>query len=245
LKKTAKTNDSPFYRLQRELGKIISEAAPGEQLPPEPEFARQLGVARSTLREAMRSFEAQGLIIRRQGAGTFVVEKNDVFETGLEILESLETIADRSGLFVSMGGLEINELRTDEKFAAIFNLPVGSELVSITRVINAKNRPAAFLKDILPKDVLSQQDLDHGFTGSVLDLLINKGIPKLEQSRTEIKAVAAESAEARALQIQRGDVLLLLEADLVAQEGGIIDHSYSFFLPGYFRLYVNRKIGII
>ena len=27
--------------------------------------------------------------------------------------------------------------------------------------------------------------------------------------------------------------------------GNVIDHSYSYFLPGYFRLHVNRKIGII
>ena len=245
MNKNTKVQETHFSRLLRELGKIISEAKTGEQLPPEPKLARQLGVARSTLREAMRTYEAQGLLMRRQGAGTFVVEKSGVFETGLEILESLETIANRSRLHVLMGGLEIREMTADKNYAAIFDLPEGSDLVSITRVINVKNRPAAFLQDILPKNVLSQQDLEQGFTGSVLDLLIKRGIPRLEQSRTEIKAVAAESTEARALHIQRGDVLLLLEADLVSKEGGIIDHSFSFFLPGYFRLHVNRKIGII
>ena len=245
MNKTAHVQDTSFSRLQRELGKIISNASPGEKLLPEPKLARQLGVARSTLREAMRTFEAQGLLMRRQGAGTFVVEKSGVFETGLEVLESLETIANRSKLHVLMGGLEITEMTADKKYAALFDLPEGSDLVNVKRVIIVKNRPAAFLQDILPKNVLSQQDLEQGFTGSVLDLLIKRGIPMLEQSRTEIKAAAAESTEARALQIQRGDVLLLLEADLVTKEGGIIDHSYSFFLPGYFRLHVNRKIGII
>ena len=95
LETNIKENESPFHRLQRELGERIASAEPGENLPPEPELARQMGVSRSTLREAMRSFEAQGLLMRRQGAGTFVVEKNGVFETGLEVLESLETIAER------------------------------------------------------------------------------------------------------------------------------------------------------
>ncbi|MDO9546652.1 MAG: winged helix-turn-helix domain-containing protein, partial [Pelolinea sp.] len=59
----------------------IANADPGEKLPPEPELARQLGVSRSTLREAMRSFDAQGYLTRRQGAGTFVTAKYDVFDT--------------------------------------------------------------------------------------------------------------------------------------------------------------------
>ncbi len=45
--------------------------------------------------------------------------------------------------------------------------------------------------------------------------------------------------------IRRGDVLLMLEANLVTQSGKVVDYSHSYFLPGYFRLHVNRKIGII
>ncbi len=90
--KTENSNhESPYQRLQRELGEIIAAAEPGAKLPTEPDLAAQMGVSRSTLREAMRSFEAQGLLIRRQGAGTFVVGKSGVFETGIEVLESLET----------------------------------------------------------------------------------------------------------------------------------------------------------
>jgi hypothetical protein len=50
---------------------------------------------------------------------------------------------------------------------------------------------------------------------------------------------------ARALDIQRGEALLMFEADLVDKTGRVIDHSFSWFLPGYFHFHVNRKIGII
>lgn len=245
MKDNNKEYGTSYQRIQHDLGVRIASADPGEKLPPEPELARQLGVSRSTLREAMRSFEAQGLLMRRQGAGTFVTEKDGVFDTGLEVLESLETIAARTGLEVSMGGLDIEEMKAGEELAGEMELPVGTALVSITRVINANERPVAYLRDILPVDIYSQQDLSEGFTGSVLDLLIKRSNPPLEQSRTEIRAVTAQSVEARALQIQRGDVLLMLEANLVTQSGNVVDHSYSYFLPGYFRFHVNRKIGII
>lgn len=45
---------------------------PGDRLPPERELAERLQVSRSSLREAMRALELQGLVVSRPGAGTFV-----------------------------------------------------------------------------------------------------------------------------------------------------------------------------
>jgi GntR family transcriptional regulator len=240
-----KKYESPFVRLQRELGVMIANAQPGEKFLTEPELARELRVSRSTLREAMRSFETQGLLIRKQGSGTFKADSTSVFETGLEVLESLETLAERLGLEISMGNLEIDHLPADQTMAGIFSIRKEANLVSISRVISVKGQPAAYLQDNLPENVLSSQELENGFTGSVLDLLIKRGDPPLEQSNAEIKVIPAPHEVARALDIQRGEALLMFEADLLAQGGKVIDHSYSWFLPGFFRFHVNRKIGLI
>ena len=45
---------------------------PGDRLPPERELAERLQVSRSSLREAMRALELQGVVVSRPGAGTFV-----------------------------------------------------------------------------------------------------------------------------------------------------------------------------
>ncbi len=73
----------PFRRLQADLAKMIASLPAESRLPSEPELARRMGVSRATLREAMRSFEGQGLIRRRQGVGTFVVAKVPVIDFGL------------------------------------------------------------------------------------------------------------------------------------------------------------------
>ena len=244
-KDTAIQVESPFQRLQRELGNLINSAKPGDRLPTEPELAKQLRVSRSTLREAMRSFETQGLLIRKQGSGTYRADATGVFETGLEVLDSLETLAARLGLDVSMGELLVEQIPADEELLRILNVEKGTFLVNVSRIIKVKNQPAAFLRDILPLDVIASKDLDEGFTGSVLDLLIHRADPMPEQSSTEIKVIPAPYEVARALDIQRGEALLMFEADLVDKSGRVIDHSFSWFLPGYFHFHVNRKIGII
>ncbi|HOV06297.1 MAG TPA: GntR family transcriptional regulator [Anaerolineaceae bacterium] len=243
MEKPSQESPHPFIRLQRELAALIEQTPPGQRLSSEPQLARQLGVSRATLREGMRTFEAQGLIRRRQGVGTFVVPRVGVIESGLEVLESIETQARRIGLAVFMGDLEVSEIEAGLEEVQNLHVPLNSQLVRVARVIYTEQHPVAYLVDTLPPDVLSEQELQQGFTGSVLDFLINRGTPILSQSYTDIQAVAAEARIARRMEIQRGDVLLNFEARLFDSQEKIIDYSLSYFLPGFFRFHVVRHIG--
>lgn len=232
-----------YQRLQNELSNLIQNAPKGSKLPSEPVLAEQLGVSRATLREAMRTFESQGMLKRQQGVGTFVVGPTQVIETGLEVLESIETLADRIGLEVSMGHFEMSHIQADARQAEKLNLELGAPVIEVRRIILALDSPVAYLVDVLPEDVLDPETLVTRFTGSVLDLLINIGKPPLATSKTEISAVHAPVDVAKALNVQRGDTLLLLKALLFNQNGDPVDYSHSYFLPGYFRLHIIRKIG--
>jgi GntR family transcriptional regulator len=101
----------------------------------------------------------------------------------------------------------------------------------------------AFLQDTLAENTLTPDELREGFTGSVLDFILQRGKPQLMQAKTEISAVGATHDIARALQIQRGDVLLQLTSQLFSGDGRIVDYSLGFFIPGYFRFHVNRKLN--
>lgn len=242
-KKISNEANHPYYRLQQALSELIANAQPGERLPSEPELAKQLGVSRATLREAMRTFEGQGLIRRRQGIGTFIVGQPPVIQTGLEVLESIETLARRDNLEVDMGDLTIRKVRAGKIEAEALQVEAGSPLVEVSRVILAEGRPSAYLIDTLLEGTLTDEDLQDGFTGSVIDLLLKRGSPALANSFTEIQAVAAPAEVARALQIQRGDVLLRFVARLYIEQGRVIDYSISYFLPGIFRFHVVRSVG--
>jgi GntR family transcriptional regulator len=241
-KKEKQKVEHPFVRLQIELDRLIRETKPGERLLSEPLLAKELGVSRATLREGMRTFEAQGRIRRRQGVGTFVVGETRVIESGLEVLESIERLAGRIDLKVSMGALEVSEINAENDVAQQLDVPPGTTLVRVSRVIHTDNRPIAYLVDILPPDILTSKELAEGFTGSVLDFLQRRNFPRLEQSFTDIRAVAAPSVIAKMLEIQRDDVLLLFTARLFDDQTRVIDYSLSYFLPGYFRFHVIRRL---
>lgn len=230
-------------QLHEQLRQLITSTKPGGRLLTEPELAKQLGVSRATLREAMRTFETQGLIRRRQGAGTFVVHPSYIIDSGLEVLESIETLANRIGLKVDLGELKVDLRAASEEEGAALETKAGEQVVAVSRITLAEGRPVAFLVDILPENILIPADIHDGFTGSVLDLLLKRGTPSLSRSRTEINAVTASPEVARALGIQRGDVLLRFIAFLYSTDGRVVDYSYSYFLPGYFRFHVVRRVG--
>jgi len=232
----------PFQRLQGDLADMISKAPAGFRLPSEPDLAKQLGVSRATLREAMRTFETQGLIRRRQGAGTFVVGKIPVIDSGLEVLESLQTMAARINLDVTHGEIAINEFLANDERAAALSVAAGTKLIEVSRVMRADSRPVAYLVDTLPENVLHHEELTGKFNGSVLDYLLQRGDP-LTTSRADISAINAPADVAKMLEIQRDDVLLRFNAKLYSSSGKIVDYSISYFLPGYFKFHVVRRVG--
>jgi GntR family transcriptional regulator len=230
-------------RLHEDLAEIISTTKTGDRLLTEPDLAKQLGVSRATLREAMRTFETQGFLLRKQGVGTFVVRPTQVLESGLEVLESIETLAKRTGLPVSSGKVDLEQRQATSEECDALGMELGCTVISVSRVIMAEGRPAAYLVDILPEDILSPDELQQGFSGSVLDLLLERGNPQLVNSHCEIAAVAADSTISRALHIQRGDAILKFSSRLFALDGRVVDCSYSYFLPGYFRFHVVRELA--
>ena len=137
------------------------------------------------------------------------------------------------------GHLVLKKTSVQDDFVERMEIPRGQPVIKSTRVLIVKKRPEAFLVDILSEWVLTEDELINGYTGSALYLFLLKHIQiKLEKSYSEIQAVISFADIAHALQIQRGDVLLHSISDFFTISSNIINHSLSYFLPGYFHFNV-------
>jgi len=255
-------DDLPKVRSTREqvevaLSRLLMQHRPGDQLPPEPELAQQLGVSRPTLRDVLRSFAERGLLVRRQGVGTFVATRLPVVEAGLEVLESLERMTDRLGLRTQMAHLTVTERPATDRELAGLGRDEPTTVLVVDRVIGIENapadegmneqapgsvRPIADLRDVVPTEFLSRDDLDDGFRGSILDLLLARDASALSLSRTQILTEPAGFRRAARLEVDAADPLLVLVAQLYSYDERVVDYSISAFVPGYVEFHVMRQV---
>ncbi len=215
----------------------------GGTLPSEAELSQRFAVSRATVREALSQLEQRGLVLRRQGVGTFIAPQPRPIDAGLEELESLETLARRMGLETHMGDPLIEERNATAAEAEVLQLSPDTPILTISRVIMTDSRPIAYLIDIVPTAILRRQDLDEAFRGSVLDLFIRRADLHLSHSRTDILVETADPALAHRLHLRPGEPVLKLQAALYTRDERAIDFSQSYFVPGFFHFHVIRRVG--
>ncbi|HQE94131.1 MAG TPA: GntR family transcriptional regulator [Anaerolineae bacterium] len=234
----------PYVQVEEAIAGMIEQMEPGDQLPTEPALAKRLGVSRATLREALRTFVERGILVRRQGVGTFVASRIPTLEAGLEVLESLDHMAQRLGLTTKVTHLESVERWATPSELTGLGLPETQaiEVLAVDRVITVKDEPVADLRDVTPLTCLRQADLDGTFNGSVLELLLRRSHLMLSTSRTEIIAEEAEGRHAARLNVKRGAALLKFTAQLYTYDEKIVDYSISYFVPGHYKFHVMRRV---
>ncbi|GAP22854.1 GntR family transcriptional regulator [Leptolinea tardivitalis] len=235
---------APRVELENSLIQLLGTLSPGDRLPPEPDLARQLGVSRAMLREVVTGLVERGLLIRRQGIGTFVASQAPFIDFGLEVLESLDSLAKRKGMETEVLELEIRSRRMTADEIEIFNpIENSANVLEVSRVIAINGKAVAYLVDNVPEIYLAQADVKSSIHGSVYDLLAQKKEIPLSYSRTDILAINADAETSRKLKIGEGTALILLTAQLYTTNGRIVDYSISYFVPGQFKFHVMRRLG--
>lgn len=129
--------------IEQQLESLIMEGTlhPGEKLPPERELAKQFEVSRPSLREAIQSLEAKGLLLRRQGGGTFVQKSllqslSDPFiellaahpESQFDLLEARHALEGIAAYYAALRGTDEDLQRIRQCHQAIEIMQNSSDL---------------------------------------------------------------------------------------------------------------------
>jgi GntR family transcriptional repressor for pyruvate dehydrogenase complex len=93
----------------------------GDRLPPERELCQQFGIARTSLREALKAMELVGMLDSRVGDGTFVCPRSEFLSrpllwafTGTDHEELVEIMEARTVVEESLAGLAAERGSADE-----------------------------------------------------------------------------------------------------------------------------------
>lgn len=145
--------------IAEEIQKKILEGSysAGDQLPAEVDLAKELGISRATLREALSMLDRQGFITRRHGVGSFVAETSSQVVSSFEKLETMMDLIRRSGYEPSMKVLEYTRTILDDESCSTLNLPPASPGVSISTLYSANNIPFVYTREFAPESMVPEK----------------------------------------------------------------------------------------
>lgn len=233
---------APLFKEVRErLLAEISDGRPpvGDRLPSESELALAHQVSRPTLREVLRSLEADGVIRRVHGVGTFVARNEPLVRTTLDLdIGVTEAVAAAHATL----GIEIVRVATEPApswASRGLELPAGSSVLLVERIIRANGTPAVHGLDMIPVDVTDGRSSAYD-GGSVYRFLEHELRVHLVGGVAEVTAIAATPQLARYLGIAGGSPLLRLDQVEKSIEGRPVLFSREHYAPGVFSLMVRR-----
>jgi GntR family transcriptional regulator len=218
-------------------GKFLS----GNQLPPELNLIEMLGVSRTTLREALRTLEEQGSIIRKRGLGTFVSERSIVKDLSKNF--GITEMIRGAGLTPGTQSINIRIGKAGKEVAQALEIKEGSRVIKIDRIRTANEKPVVITTDTLPYESFDGQVLKANALRfqSLYQYLFEKMGMHIIHGLATITAVVAGSQMARLLHVQRGTPLLrITQIDFTVNEQPCI-YSDEYHLTDSFTFMVNRK----
>lgn len=198
-----------YERLAADLTEAIRNGglAPGEALPPEPEFARQLGVSRQTVNQALTLLAKRGLVRRARGAGTFVAEP--FVEQPLNGLYSFLRTLTAQGRVPSATLLGARLTADPEASAFLTGQPEGV-IFELSRLRNVDGTPFVLETLLLPaecREALLAADLDRE---TVYDALERGPGLVVTHAEETLQPVAAKPPESALLGLSAGEPAFLV-----------------------------------
>ena len=222
--------------LKRGLQAILQQAGDGMRLPPERELAERLGVARETLRRALQEMQAEGVLQRRQGAGTFVAGQSWVKPL---LLRSFTEDMRERGLVASSALLSTRTLRADAKVAPKLKVVPGSAVFEIRRLRLANGEPMALEHAFLLVDRLPGFDPDCLSTQSLYEVLARDHGIQVRNAAQEIRATVLTEDEAGLLDVAPFSPALLVERQVFSTDGEPVEYGKSLYRADRYRFEVN------
>ena len=221
-----------YFQVAQHLEQLIEsgELPMGTRLENEIDLADQLGLSRQTMRRAIEYLVGRGLLLRKRGIGTHVVQAKVTREVELTSLydDLAKTGRDPSTTVVSF--------RTEpapDALAAELGLAAGTPVYVFERLRFAGAEPLALMRNHVPEHLmrLSAADLEEQ---GLYNLFRTNGI-SMRIARQSIGARAATAAEARALGERKGAPLLTMERSAYDEQGRAVEHGRHVYRASRYR----------
>ena len=224
-----RTGPMPLYfQVSSRLEAAIrsGDIPPGARLENEIAIGQRLGLSRPTVRRAIQELVDKGLLVRRRGIGTQVVQGQVTRQVELTSLyEDLQTAHHEPGTRV----LSHEIVQATDTIASGLGVRAGDDVVYIRRQRSTDGIPVAVLENYLPaefRDITTEQLEQRG----LYQLLRARGVA-IQIAKQKIGARRVHGDESELLDIEKGSPVLTMERIAFDNSGRAIEFGQHCYRP--------------
>ena len=220
-----------YFQVAQVFEKAIMEGVlkPGDRFENELALADRLNLSRPTTRRAIQELVDKGLLVRKRGVGTQVVQTP--VHRPVELTSLFDDLV-RAGQEPSTTVLAYGIDPAPADIAGHLNLPAGTEVATIRRLRCSGGQPLAVMTNYLP--VALAPDREELERAGLYQALRSRGV-HIRLARQRIGAKGADREEARLLDEKPKSPLLVMERTAFDDSGRVVEYgSHVYRASRYF-----------
>lgn len=209
---------------------------PGDRFPAEMDLAKEYGVARITVRRAIEELVHEGLLVRRQGKGSFVAESK--IERELVNVRSFSAHIQARGMQPGARVVSVQTNPATKRLAEILGVAPGAPVAEIQRIRLANEEPTALETSYVSLERCPGIDQVDFSKNSLYQVFEQQYHMKPENSRTTLEMTPATNNEAKLLGIAPGAPLFLMKAIVSVADGTVAEYAKNLCRADRFRFQI-------
>lgn len=229
-----------YFQVAEHLEKLIESGqyAPGTRLENEVVLAERLGLSRPTMRRAIEYLVDRGLLVRKRGVGTQVVQPKVRRPVELSSLyDDLYSAGKRPRTDVLSFATE----EPSELVAQALGVSLESKVYAFERLRYAGDEPLSIMRNWVPVDVVDL-DADALRERGFYQILRTSGIT-LKIASESIGGRAARAAEARLLNEKPGAPLLTMTRTAYDETGRAVEYGSHVYRASLYTFEITLTSG--
>jgi GntR family transcriptional regulator len=210
---------------------------PGARLPSETALAREHGVSRVTVREALRLLQREVLIESVHGRGHYVLDMPRLVHTQITELESVTELMTARGFTVETTTLVMDE-EPAGKHASLLRIEPDESVLRLERIRSSNDIPMIYSVDVFPARLVAGSEAALRSGASLVDALAAHGVD-ISYCNTTISAAMLPRAVARSAGFPKLPFVLMEQLNFSSDHTPVL-HSLDYHRSDKFEFSVVR-----
>ncbi len=234
-----------YHQLEQDLKARITsgEFARGSMLPTEEQIGLTYGVSRITVRKALDSLDAQGLIRRRRGVGSFVAEKSSGFHA-VQLSGSLDAFL-MSASELKPRVVSLKELVAPDDILAEFGLEPGTRLTRLELISRTEEGPTAHSEFFFTPEMNGKLAIEDIMGSEPIVRIVERKLGvRVGRATQIIKPDQATGTTVEYLDLPEGTSMLGAQRNYYTTGGTLIEVARQRYHPERYRYEVELKASL-